>query len=179
LQTRVSITFSLFLAKNIANCYRYSEAISVLYAKNKFTVVDSYCMEFLSQFLLTQRFSTITSFSFECACGDVGLPRAPTPDHPKPSLDFEYWVLSWKIIASMKGLQNLVVSGYGTINTWKELGEPQNIALLEPIKAVTAPQHFELRLPFACDSSKAPWKDLPCEIGITREYRNSPALGVC
>ena len=169
MQTRVSKTLNLFAAKNIANCDRYSEAISVLYSKNKFTVIDSYCMNFLPQFLLTQRFSAITSFSFAYACGDEGLPRAPAPDHPKPSLDFEYWVMNWKNIASMKGLQNLAFTGYGTIDTWKKLGEPQNIALLEHIKAVTAPQNFELRLPFACDSSKAPWKDLPCEIGITRE----------
>lgn len=164
---------NLVVAKTIAKCLRYSEAISILYAKNQFTTVDSYSMEFLPQCLLTHRFSTIASFSHQWLCGDRGLPKAPTPAHPKPGLGFETWVLDWQIIASMEGLKRLVFTGYGSIKSWRRLGEEQNISLLAPIMAVTAPQHFKLRLPFACDSSKAPWKHLPCKIELLRDDRES------
>lgn len=157
----------------MANSSRYFETIHVLYAKNKFTVTDSSTVEYLPKLLLTQRFLAITNLSYVRYCGDRGLPQPPTSDHPRPSLAFKEWEMVWQVIASMKGLKKLVVTGNGTIGSWMKLGEVQNAALLEPIKAVTAPQDFELRLPFRCDSSKVPWKDLPCRIGLTEDNLDS------
>jgi hypothetical protein len=156
-----------------ANYARYSEAISVLYTKNKFTIRNSYCMGFLPQCLLTKHFASITSISFQWTCGSSGLPGVPTAENPKPGVLFEIWVRTWHIVASMEGLKILIFSCCGSIKAWKKLAEAQNMALLQPIMAITAPQHFELRLPFACDTSKAPWKDLPCTICTTNMAADS------
>lgn len=65
----------------------------------------------------------------------------------------------------MTGLRSLVFVCSGRTMAWRGLEDPHNLPSPEPIKAVTVPEHFDFLMQFPVDSSREPWKDLPCWIG--------------
>ena len=72
----------------------------------------------------------------------------------------------WRALASMEGLQNLLVEviilSPSNLAPWTA----REAALMKPARAVTGPKHFELILPRNADP--ATLKELPCQVR-TRE----------
>ncbi|APA09142.1 hypothetical protein sscle_04g039120 [Sclerotinia sclerotiorum 1980 UF-70] len=159
----------------VLTCRRiYSEAIDCLYSRNNFNISACY-LGGLPSLLLPQRFNAIRSMTI-----DWGFPYgSPIPlglegfSHQT----WGFWVKSWKILASMKGLSVLDVKLSGDVffnsYQWTRLGEEEKALVLQPIREVTRPEKFRLLLPFSLEIYDSPLTNLPCSISFGKWDRSS------
>jgi hypothetical protein len=108
---------------------------------------------------------SIRSFRFKWC--EVGTPAFPATE----GLEFKnmVWKTIWRNFTDMRGLKELHVKLVTGDELWQNMDTEKAIALLEPIMEVTAPEIFELSLPFPCISDEAPWKALPCRVRRTAD----------
>jgi hypothetical protein len=137
----------------------------MLYASNIFAMHSS-TIETLPLLLPISHFDTITSIAIVWNASYWVYPYKPFPTSLTKS-DNEEWDAMWKVIAKMKGLQNLQVTISRSGRFWEALSKEEATEIMRPIMAVTGPVSFELDLPFDCPSQEAPWVDLPCKIQRT------------
>jgi hypothetical protein len=135
--------------------YRYSESIDTLYSSNKFATTCEDYFEFLPRLLLPQRIDTISSVRFKWHfSGDT--PSASIQAVPNAGLRHKttVWVRVWDNLAKMKGLGELQIELVVFGPAWEKMPEAEVVAILEPLRALTTPKHFELVLPFPIGSSE-------------------------
>lgn len=142
-------------------------------------------MEYLPAILLPQRIDSITSLRFFWLL--VGYPPLPPPEGSSGDVREEWvrrqasWNNVWYNIASLRSLRTLEVHLEVVPPYWQIINEQNIRVLLEPVRQVTKPETFVLKLPFqAMDGRRPawnfpwsavngwhgadPWEELPCTI---------------
>ncbi|KAI9845111.1 MAG: hypothetical protein M1838_001900 [Thelocarpon superellum] len=141
----------------LLTCRRvYAEAIDLLYASNQFELGNPDCLERLPRLLLPQRMHAIRRLRFTWHLSE---PPFCGGSRYKDTV----WTIIWQVLASMKGLRELQVE-LQIACVWRMHWLTQERKLLEPVKAVTTPDVFELTLPFTIEARDITLRELPCII---------------
>ncbi|MCJ1434320.1 hypothetical protein MMC27_003687 [Xylographa pallens] len=119
----------------------YTETIPILYTHNEFSFNEQTTLLSFSTLLLPQRLHAIRSLRlqwYEGSCqGRWCLPDAGALH------DEVTWIKTWRVIATMRGLRTLRVT-IAEFPPCAQLSPPQIVRVLQPLKAVTRPQVFEV-----------------------------------
>ncbi|MCJ1438736.1 hypothetical protein MMC27_008126 [Xylographa pallens] len=145
----------------LLTCRRiYSEAIHALYSCNTFDVANPECLVQLPKLILPQRLQAIAAIRFKWCIQTITFwKREDTLD-----VDGDLTVSAqvWRALASMEGLQNLLVEVVVRSPSYPAPWTAREASLLKPARAVTRPNRFELILP--CNADPSSLKELPCKI---------------
>ena len=122
----------------------------MLYTENIFDFKNVSTMILLSKTVLNYRLNTITVLHMSWWYTDR-IEQNSSPPHNEKT-----WEECWRVVATMKGLRELRI----TIETCRPTLNDQSQRLLEPLRAVTGPELFEVDAPwleYAADYRDAPF----------------------
>lgn len=150
---------------------RYSEAVSFLYSDNLFITDDIRCIQYLPQLFLQQRIEVIRALRLHWDVGGMSAPGGIT--HLSVSTDdltrvesSTGWTLKWnevwRAIAGMTSLERLDVSLMFMPNC--DLPPNTMESILRPLKEITEPKTFTVRLGTVYGPIGDGWNTLPCDV---------------
>ncbi|OAK95329.1 hypothetical protein IQ06DRAFT_284192 [Phaeosphaeriaceae sp. SRC1lsM3a] len=136
----------------VRTCRRmYAEAVPHLYRSHAFSLLHSTHLLYLPTRIPQPRIETIRALRLRWAIRGLPQLRRGPSQRLAYREDTANWERGWAIIAGMAGLRDLYVAIIDPSpqviweRNWIELEQQ----LLEPVKKVTAPEWFELTLPFS------------------------------
>ena len=154
--------------------FRYEESIGMLYAENTFKFHSMGDITAMACTTLPQRIAAIRSIKCQVSCSclyhdPIDLTGSMIYDRQPPN-DEATWEKGWQILAGMESLQVLHVD---IMNLGYQC--PLKQAVLEPLRAVSRPKVFEVRLHDSeIEGGLAPWDDAP--FSIMRVHRADTML---
>ena len=138
---------------------RYSQAVDILYSSKTFSIVRPQTVLSLSSLMLRRQFHAIRYLRFKWRFRDISRPLSWKAEHN--------WTRIWSVFATMKGLHYLRVNLAKT-----EPGQgfaPFDPEILEPLRAVTRPKKFGVRLPFPESHATVNTTGMPFCMGYCEE----------
>ncbi|CZR68935.1 uncharacterized protein PAC_18836 [Phialocephala subalpina] len=131
-QTRNCFTLAIPLT-----CHQlYLETVNIIYSGNRFRLSMARTVLALPQKLLPQRINMIRDLWFQWHVSE-----APLQD----SLEYKEWRRVWQIIASLEGLQSLLIQIFPFF-IWAEEWRAEEKWLLEDARLIARPEKFNLEL---------------------------------
>ncbi|KAF1835580.1 hypothetical protein BDW02DRAFT_588043 [Decorospora gaudefroyi] len=129
----------------------YSEAIEFLYKSNSFFIStkseDYPTAGYLSYFFLPQRMNQITKLHLDW---DLDHGQHFHPNLMPGGLKDE-WFNAWDALKKLTGLNQLYIRLFFRYDLWNQcygfFWERNSEQLLEPVKAITTPRDFTIKLP--------------------------------
>lgn len=130
---------------------RYWEAAPHLYTPHTFSLLHITHLLYLPTRIPQPRLNTLRTLRIRWTIRALPYFRRGPSKHPAYPEDTANWEKAWAILASLQGLHDLRVMLVDQSRDgiweghWLELED----VLLEPVKQVTRPRWFEIRLPYA------------------------------
>ncbi len=136
-------------------------------SSNIFKIESAALFLALPDCLLPQRIQTIRQLRFSWNIYDEDPPLPPYEGQHTYQRDiYTQWITIWRMLATMTGLQDLRIGLNLADKPWGDMDFKKASEIIKPIRAVTTPRYFEIRLPFRQPSAEASraWDSLSCHI---------------
>lgn len=139
-----------------------------MYSSNTLVLINPGTFLLLPKLILPQRLHAIRSLRLHWWLCE---PPPPIPGNQSGS----DWIDVCATLAKMEGLRDLCVE-LAMTRVWKFQPFTFGVKILEPLKVVTRPDYFELRVPFLESFATADLDGMPFQV---RFYSNLELDGMC